>query len=238
MTDATRSSPNETAWLARLAHDLRNQLAPMRTATQLLRDARLHEARRAEMLELVERQVQRMVRMLDDLSEYAHLRAGHVRPRRQVDLGFVVDAALSGIGTQLREARVTLDERLPDSRIRIECDQQRLTAALLRVLDNAIRATPAGGTVMLQVGADQHTATIRVQDTGRGIAPDRIERLFDLPDGPHGGEGLGISLYLARACARDHGGDLVAHSEGEGRGAVLVLTVPLGGGQEPGGTQS
>jgi signal transduction histidine kinase len=225
--DANPLQAREGAWLSRLSHDLRNQLAPMRTAAQLLRSGKLEGARQEEMLELIDRQIQRIVRMLDDLSEFGHLRSGQGKRRERLDLAFVVDSAVSEFGQRLRAAQLQLDQRMPERRLPIEAERQRLVNAVARLLDNAIRATPAGGTVLLHVDDDGAQATIRVQDTGRGIDPPGLERVFELPDGPRSGEGLGISLHLARACARDHGGSLEAHSQGEGRGCVFVLRLPL-----------
>lgn len=217
------------AWLGKLSHDLRNQLTPMRTATQLLLSGRLDAGRQQEMLELADRQVTRLTRMLDDLSEYGQLQSGRAAASEDLDLGILVDTALGTCGRDLRDAGITLDQQVPDQRIPLHGQRQRLVQMLIRLLDNARRFTPAGGTVALRIAVEGTQATVRVIDHGAGIEPERLSSIFELPDGPRSSERLGISLMLARACARDHGGDLIAHSEGTGRGSEFSVRLPLKG---------
>ena len=214
------------AWLAKLSHDLRNQLSPMRTATQLLQSGRLDPARHAEMLDLIERQVQRMARMLDDVSEYGRLADDGAR-REIVDLGFVLDSAVGDCGPKLRAAGHVLDHQLPETRLPIFGERRRLVQMFVRVLDNAIRFTPPGGRIALQVGVSDGMAEVVVRDAGSGIDTARLDEIFRLPEAPRSAEGLGISLLLARASAHAHGGTLEARSAGPGQGAEFVARLPL-----------
>jgi len=212
-------------WLAKLSHDLRNQLSPMRTATQLLQSGRLDGERQAEMLQMIERQVQRMVRMLDDLSEYGRLPVLQLK-RERVPLDYAIDVALAEVGKRLTEAGHALVFEPPAERIVVEGDRGRLAALFVRLLDNAIRFTPAGGVISIDVAKEGMEAVARVRDGGPGLGDDRFDAMFALPDAPRASENLGISLLLVRAAAEAHGGSVHAHTL-PGRGAELAVRLPL-----------
>lgn len=211
------------AWLAKLSHDLRNQLSPMRTATQLMQSGRLDGERQAEMLQLMERQILRMVRMLDDVSEYGHLAEAPLK-RERLHLDYVIDSALGECGRKVAAAGQTIEVELPDERIAIEGDRARLMMMMLRLLDNAVRFNRAGGVVRVSARARDGMAEIRIVDEGPGLDPAKLEEIFDLPAASRPAEGLGISLLLARACAQAHGGRLSARA---GAGAEFTVTLPL-----------
>lgn len=238
----TASSPSETSpetsrepvpphlipWFGKLSHDLRNQLAPVRTASQLLLSGRLEPSRQGEMLETIDRQVQRMARMLDDLAEFGRLHTGpHPSRRDPVDMAVVIDSALRQCAARLQHCGLDLEKSVPDRPLMVGGDQSRLIQTLVRVLDNALRLTPAPGQIALSVTVDGDQVELRVRDTGPGIAPGLHDAIFALPDGPRAADGLGISLLLARACAQQHGGTLTVHSEGEAQGSTFVLRLPL-----------
>jgi signal transduction histidine kinase len=217
--------------LGQLAHDLRNQLAPMRTATQMLQLGRLEPERQREMLDMLERQILRLVRMLDDVSEYGRLRSGaNGTMRERHDLGMLVDSALGDRGRHIAAAGQRLEQRMPDRRIPVLVERQGMVQLFVRLLDNANRFTPEGGLIEVDVAVAEGTAEVRIRDSGAGIEADRLESIFELPvKGRSAGTlaGLGISLALARGCAVAHGGSLVAHSEGPGRGSEFVLRLPV-----------
>lgn len=213
-------------WLSRLSHDLRNQLSPMRTATQLLQSGRLDAGRQAEMLDLMERQVQRMARMLDDVAEYGRIAEADGR-REPLDLAYVMDSAVADCGPKLRAAGHTLQQELPDARMPLLGERRRLVQMFVRLIDNAIRFTPPGGLIVLQATTRDGIAEVSVRDAGAGIEASRLEEIFRLPEGPRPAEGLGISLLLARACAQAHGGSLEARSAGLGQGAEFLVRLPL-----------
>jgi signal transduction histidine kinase len=217
--------PVRPAWLSKLSHDLRNQLSPIRTATQLLQSGRLDSDRQAEMLEMIERQIQRMVRMLDDVSEYGRL--GVESKLEVLHLDYVVDSALGQIGQRITAAGHAFEHHLPEARVRIVGDRARLVQMFVRLFDNAIRFTPGGGHLSLSIAHHDRHAEVVLRDSGPGIEAERLERIFELPEGPRAAEGLGISLLLARACAREHGGDLEARSEGPGKGSEFVVRLPV-----------
>ena len=214
------------SWLSKLAHDLRNQLSPMRTATQLLQTGRLEPERQAEMLDMIERQVQRMVRMLDDLAEYGRL-AVHVPKLEKLTLDYVIDSALGEFGRTLRASGHTFELHLPEARIPIVGERARLMQMFLRLLDNAVRFTPPGGSIVVIAEARDGFAETIVRDTGAGLEPHRLQSIFTLPEGPRSSEGLGISLLLARECAQAHGGTLEVRSAGPGLGSEFIVRLPL-----------
>ena len=214
------------AWLSKLSHDLRNQLSPVRTATQLLQTGRLDPPRQAEMLEMIERQVQRMVRMLDDVAEYGRL--GSKEPKREpLGIDYIIDSALGECGQRLRGAGHVFELHLPEARLVVNGDRGRLMQMFLRLLDNAIRFTPDGGRIEVIVESRDGFVDTRIRDSGAGIEANRLERIFQLPEGSRASDGLGISLLLARACAEEHGGSLEARSAGEGQGAEFIVRLPL-----------
>lgn len=225
---ADSPAPWEPRWLGRLSHDLRNELVPLRTATDLLALGRLEPDRQREMVAMIERQTRRLVRMLDDVSEYGRLLSGATAPASEpVDLALVVDNAVGAIDARLRGAGHTLDLRLSDAPAQVRGDARRLTQLLQRLLDNAIRFTPQGGRLTLTLSVSQDQASLDVADSGPGIAEERFESIFSPPLEQRESDGLGISLMLARAWARDHGGELVALPASADGGARFRLRLPL-----------
>ena len=215
-------------WLSKLSHDLRNQLAPMRTATQMLQLGGVDAVRQREMLDLIERQILRMARMLEDVSELGRARDAHAEPiRERLDLAMLVDTALGECGRHIAAASQQLDYDVPERRLPLLGDRQRLSRSILRLLDNAQRFTPAGGRIAIRIETEAGWASLSISDSGAGIEPERLEEIFELPSTRRESTGLGLSLHLARACAHAHGGTLAASSGGTGRGSRFVLRLPL-----------
>lgn len=215
-------------WLAKLSHDLRNQLAPMRTATQMLQLGGIEPGRQREMLDLIERQVLRMARMLEDVSELGRARDPDAAvAQERLDLGILVDTALGECGRQIAAAAQDLDYAPPGQRLPLRGDRARLVRTILRLLENAQRFTPDGGRITIRIDAGDGWCSLQIRDSGVGIGADRIGEIFDLPTGRRDSTGLGLSLHLARACAEAHGGSLTASSAGSDRGSEFVLRLPL-----------
>lgn len=227
LQEAPQGADPEALWLAQVAHDLRNQLAPMRTATQMMQIGKLDAARQREMLDLLERQIQRQVGMLDDLAEYGRQRAGVLPARERHDLAILIDTALGECGRRLIAAGQRFEQRMPEQRMPLLAERRALVQSFVRLLDNASRYTPEGGLIELDVTLQDGGAEVRVRDSGAGIEAGQLESIFELPLKGRSGGGLGISLLLARACAQRHGGTLVACSAGPGRGSEFVLRLPL-----------
>jgi signal transduction histidine kinase/CheY-like chemotaxis protein len=224
-------------FLAVLAHELRNPLAPIRTSLELMRVARgapevLEEARAT-----MERQVGHMVRLIDDLLDVSRIASGKIHLQRQrTSLQSVIDAAMEANRAQLAAGEVHLDVRVPQAPLFLDVDATRFIQVLSNVLHNGIKFSRPGGRVAIAVTLE-HAARggareVRfvVSDTGAGIAPQLLPRVFELfaqDDASARGPGLGIGLALARQLIEMHGGSIAAHSDGVGRGSEFTIRLPI-----------
>ena len=205
----------DTAWLDRLAHDLRSPLAPLQTASYLLQRDDLDPARRQELLAMLERQTRRLARMLDELDDWN--RAGRGRllgPPERCEVALLLDYALAGSGL----AGVPVEGS--GAIVEVEGDQQRLTQLLRTLLDYAITCGPAP---RLALHSGDGRAQVDVRVPGPAPAADDLARLLERPQADPFDQGLGLRLLLARAIARAHGGELTAVAED----GALVLRVAL-----------
>lgn len=217
-------------FLATLAHELRNPLAPIRTGLEILKKdgGRTSASERAR--STMERQLVHMVHLIDDLLDIARVNTGKFKlDRRQVGLRSLIDAAVETGRPMLEEKRQTLALEFPEADLLVKVDPVRVTQAVSNLLSNAAKYTPAGGHVALRVRDDQGVQ-ISVQDDGIGIAPDSLERVFELfaqvGSGTDGGHGLGIGLFLVRSVVEMHGGRVTAASAGPGKGSCFTLSLP------------
>jgi PAS domain S-box-containing protein len=221
-------------FLATLAHELRNPLAPIRNALLLMAqpdpdpDGRGHEADRA----MAERQVAHLSRLVDDLMDIARISRGKIELRRQpVELGPVVAHAVAAVRSALAERGHELVVRGPAERVVLEADPTRLEQVLDNLLTNAIKYTEPGGRITLEAGREGDEVVLRVADNGVGIPAEMLARIFDpftQVDGHSGRSkgGLGIGLGLVRSLVALHGGRITAHSAGPGLGSEFVVRLP------------
>ena len=226
----------KTEFLATLAHELRNPLAPIRHATDIL--ARLGEgeedrARAVEARQVIERQVTHLVRLIDDLLDISRISYGKVglRPER-VSLSSVVVSALEAARPLLLGRNHTLDVELPREPVFLYGDPVRLAQILTNLLSNAARYTEPGGRVVLETSCEQEFAIVRVVDSGIGITAEELTSIFTMfnqaaPARAVDHMGLGIGLALAKQLTEMHGGTLTATSAGPGKGSVFTLRLPL-----------
>src|SRR5690606_29069721 len=236
MEEALREADRrKDEFLATLAHELRNPLAPLRNAVELLRAAG-HRPAPAAVVDIVARQVEHLVRLVDDLLETSRITRGAFELRRErVALASIVRNALETSEQLIREAGHALEVQLPDEPIWLDGDPVRLAQILSNVLSNAAKYTPAGGRVSLAARREGDRVAISIADTGVGIAPEAMQQLFTLfnrVEGTGGPPGLGIGLALARRLAEMHGGTLEAQREGLGKGSVFTLRLPVAPGEE------
>jgi PAS domain S-box-containing protein len=220
-------------FLATLSHELRNPLAPIRSAIEVIRlaggDQELVERARATM----ERQLLHLVRITDDLLDVARITQDKVQLRRErVDLRAVLQSAIEAIRPMIDAQAHTLTVQLPDAPIWADVDVTRIAQALSNVLSNAAKYTEPGGQIGAAASSDAGIATIIVSDTGIGIPPALLPRIFDMftqlqahRDRTYGG--LGIGLTLSRRLVQLHGGSIDASSEGPGRGSQFTIRLPL-----------
>ncbi len=220
--------PWDPLWLAQLSHDLRNELVPLRMATDLLRRGRLDADSERKMIATIDRQTERLIQMLDDVAEYGRaLSALAPAVAGMVELALMVDCALGQVDTKLRAAGHRLQVTLPAELVEVRGDATLLSRLLARLLDNAVRFTPPGGDIGLRASRQTTCILIEVADSGCGIAPEQRQKIFGLPLGQGDADGLGLSLALARHCAQECGGDLQVTQDEQLGGALFLLTLPM-----------
>lgn len=221
-------------FIAMLAHELRNPLVPIRNGIELLKRAQTNPEVIDSVRPMMERQISHMVRLIDDLLDVARIAAGKLDLRREpVTLAAVVTAAVDAQKVAIENGRLHLDLDLPADEVVLDADATRLSQALSNLLHNATKFTPAGGRISVsarRVGSDELRLSVR--DTGLGIAPDQLPRIFDLfvQSGTRAHSmpgGLGIGLAIARRLIELHGGGIEARSAGVGHGSEFVITLPL-----------
>ena len=220
-------------FLAMLAHELRNPLAPLRTGLQVLRLAPAPDVVE-RMHHLMERQLGHVTRLVDDLLDVSRLTRGAVALKTRVlDLRDAVHQACESVAGAIGEKGLTLHREVPETPLLVEADPVRLEQMIGNLLTNAMRFTPAGGRLTVVTARDgEPTAVVRVADTGEGIPADQIGRVFDLfaqTDRPidRSQGGLGIGLTVVRSLAELHGGSTSISSPGPGQGTEAVITLPL-----------
>jgi PAS domain S-box-containing protein len=221
-------------FLAMLGHELRNPLAPILSAVEILRLSEIEEPRLAWATEVVERQALTMKHLVDDLLDVSRITRGTIVLRREtLDLTQVVEQAAESVrGLMTERQHELLVEAPPPSTAKIAGDPVRLEQILVNLLNNAAKYTDSGGRVELVARREGEEAVIVVRDTGMGIRPDLLPNVFDLftqgqktLDRAHGG--LGLGLTLVRRLVELHGGSIAAHSEGAGKGSTFTVRLPL-----------
>ncbi|HUR41878.1 MAG TPA: ATP-binding protein [Verrucomicrobiae bacterium] len=231
LEERNRLDRRKDEFLATLAHELRNPLAPIRTSLDLLRLTG-PEGLGPQVLETMERQVSHMQRLIDDLMDVSRVTRGTIQLRREpVDLSAVVTSAVEISRPQIQEAGHVLSVQLPDRPATVEGDPVRLAQVFSNLLNNAAKYTEAGGKIGLRASVNGGWAEVSVTDTGIGIAGDAIPHLFDMfyqaASGRRVHSGLGVGLTLVRKIVDMHGGDISVRSPGPGRGSEFVVLLPL-----------
>ena len=233
LKDADR---RKTEFLATLAHELRNPLAPLRSGLQVLRLSQGDPQAIARVSEVMERQLGHMVELVDDLLDVARITRGQVelKPAR-IDLKDVLDLAVETAMPAIDDRHHRLDVRLADEPLPLFADATRLVQVVNNLLNNAAKYTPHGGVVTLATRREQNEAVLTVSDNGVGIAPDALDEVFGMfnqvgrsRDRTHGG--LGIGLSLVRSMVGLHGGSVSAASAGPGLGSTFTVRLPLAAG--------
>ncbi|HEX6901597.1 MAG TPA: ATP-binding protein [Thermoanaerobaculia bacterium] len=219
-------------FLAMLAHELRNPLAPIRNAVELMRQVENIDPAFQRSREMVERQVKHLARLVDDLLDISRITRGSIRLRKEVvTLADAVERVVEVNRPLLENRSHKLYVQLPPEPIRLEADPARLEQILSNLLDNAARYTMPGGRIWVSASQEEDEAVIRVRDTGIGVPPDVLERVFEpfmqSDDSLARTEGgLGVGLTLVRSLVEMHGGRVEAHSPGLGQGSEFVIRLP------------
>jgi two-component system, chemotaxis family, CheB/CheR fusion protein len=220
-------------FLAVLSHELRNPLASIDSAAALLRAPTIPQKDRDEAADVVKRQAGAMKSLLDELLDVSRLKLGRLELHRQpVALKLVIDSALESTRSILQAAGHKLEVALPDEEIVLDADALRLSQVLSNLVTNAVKYTPAGGTIAVSAHVEGGEIVISVKDTGAGIDPAQIDRIFEMfaqgQPGPDRTHGLGIGLALVKNIVELHGGRVTAASAGAGRGSEFQVHLPLG----------
>ncbi|WP_296950162.1 sensor histidine kinase KdpD [uncultured Massilia sp.] len=223
---------NKDDFMALLAHELRNPLAPVRAAAELLRRGQCDPVQLRRTSDIIGRQVTHMTHLVDDLLDLARVRRGQlVLEMAPVDVLAVVRDALEQSAPQAAQRRQRLTADLPDGPAYVAGDHRRLVQVVANLLANAAKFTPAGGAIDVALRYAGDAVEIRVRDDGIGIGPELLPTVFDAfaqgaraPDRAEGG--LGLGLALVRQLVERHGGRVDAHSAGHGKGSTFVVTLP------------
>jgi CheY-like chemotaxis protein len=220
-------------FLATLAHELRNPLAPIRNAVYLMQTQGGNAEVMASTRAIVERQLQQMVRLVDDLLDVSRITTGKLALRRErVELRAVAASALEAAEPLVRSRGHDLQVRLPPGGLYVTADPTRLAQVFLNLLNNATKFTEPGGRIEFDLALGEGEMTARVRDNGIGIAPEMLEPIFDMfaqadRSLERSAAGLGVGLSLSRRLVELHGGSLSARSDGIGRGAEFTVRIPL-----------
>ncbi|TFZ08063.1 response regulator [Ramlibacter humi] len=225
-------------FLATLAHELRNPLAPVRNAVELLKRKPDDAERVLWGSNLIDRQVRLLSRLIDDLMDVSRINRGRIELRREVvALNDVLADALEAIRPLAQDSGHELAVLLPDRQLLVNADRTRLAQAFTNLLNNAVKYTDPGGRIELGVMVEREQAVVTVRDTGIGIPSDRLDEVFEMFSQVESAlsrsrGGLGIGLSLTQRLVQMHGGSIKAHSEGVGRGSRFHVSLPLSIGEQ------
>jgi PAS domain S-box-containing protein len=233
LVELEHASRRMSEFLAMLAHELRNPLAPVRNAVSIMQMQPDLPPMLQHTRDILSRQIGHLTRLVDDLLDVGRIVTGKILLKNEaLDYRDVVQASVEALVPVIEARRHRLTVTLPPEPLQMNGDATRLTQALQNLLSNAARYTPDGGDIQLSVVLDDTAVVTCVSDSGIGIAPEALDRIFELfvqekaARAPNDG-GLGIGLTLARSLVEQHGGMLSVHSEGAGRGSTFTLRLPL-----------
>lgn len=230
-------------FLATLAHELRNPLAPLLNSLQLLKMPRLDGATIERTRQTMERQVHHLVRLIDDLLDVSRVMRGKISLQRErLELSTIVARGVETARPIIDAQGHDLQIDLPDAPLPLEADPVRMAQVFANLFNNAAKYTPAGGRISLSAKREGADIEVRVRDTGIGIAPELLSGIFDLfvqadPSASRSQGGLGIGLTLVKSLVEMHGGTICARSGGLGRGSEFVVRLPLARAQSADGSR-
>ena len=236
--ELAQSNRRKTEFLATLAHELRNPLAPLSNGLHLMRMASTKPELLEKTRQMMERQVQHMVHLVDDLLDVARISTGKVELRRRpMDLKEVVATAVETSASLVEAGGHALSVDVPPQPLPMDADPTRIAQVVSNLLNNAAKYTPQGGRIALRVWTEGQQAVLSVTDSGVGIDADAIPKVFEMfaqvPSSagkPQGG--LGIGLSLVQSLVALHGGSVSATSPGSGKGSTFTVRLPLSAAEE------
>jgi two-component system CheB/CheR fusion protein len=230
-------------FLATLAHELRNPLAPVRNAVQLLRMKEPADRESRWARDVIGRQVQQMTRLIDDLMDVSRISQGRIALKRErVALAHVIEGAVESNRPLIEQCGHQLSVELPAQPVSVDADPVRLTQLFSNLLNNAAKYSDRGGSISLTAGRQDGDVVVSVKDSGIGIPHDKLPGIFDLFSQVQGAldrsqGGLGIGLSLVKRLVEMHGGTIEARSEGPGKGSEFVVRLPIVVEQQSGTTR-
>jgi signal transduction histidine kinase len=219
-------------FLATLSHELRSPLSSIQNAVHLLSAPDGEAPARRGAQALIERQVRRMTRLVDDLLDVSRISHGRLRLQRErIDLRLVVSNAIETLQSDIKERHHKLAVELPDAPVWLQADPWRLEQVFVNLLANASKYTDAGGELAAWMHTPDGQVVVRIRDSGIGIAPDALPHIFDLfrqtdDAAARSRSGLGIGLALVRNLVESHGGSVTAGSAGLGKGSEFTVRLP------------
>jgi signal transduction histidine kinase len=231
-------SRRKDEFLATLAHELRNPLAPVRNSVELLKRHHHDPARVQWASDMIDRQVRSLSRLIDDLMDVSRISRNRIELRREViALNDVLADAVEAVRPQADEAQHHLAVLLPDRKLVVDGDRTRLAQAFINLLNNAVKYTDPGGRIEVGVLVENGQAVVTIRDTGIGIPTDRLEQVFEMFSQVESAlsrsrGGLGIGLSLTQRLVQMHGGSVKAYSDGPGHGSRFHVTLPLASANE------
>jgi PAS domain S-box-containing protein len=224
-------------FLSMLAHEIRNPLAAITSARDLLEALLEKKLRQGDVLAIIDRQVKHLSRLADDLIDLQQINKGKFDYRPEpVRLSAIIRGAIEIAQPKISDRQQKLIVTMPQDDIQLSGDCVRLIQAVSNLLDNATKYTPEGGMISLAVEREEHQVIVRVRDNGIGIPPDLLPGIFELytqsaRQGAKSPEGLGVGLALVKSIVLVHGGEVEAFSEGLGQGSEFVVRLPVPGRQ-------
>ena len=230
LSDADR---RKDVFLATLAHELRNPLAPMRNGLQIMKLTKNNSDAAEQVRAMIDRQLSQLVRLVDDLLDVSRITQGKVELRvERIDLKTVLAAALEASRPAIEEAGHELTVVVPDAPIFVDGDAARLAQAVSNLLNNSAKYTRRGGHILMTVWREDGMAVVAVKDNGIGIPPAMLDRVFEMfmqvdRSLEKTAGGLGIGLSLVKGLLEMHGGTVEAMSDGEGMGSEFVVRLPV-----------
>ena len=230
LSDAER---RKDEFLATLAHELRNPLAPIRSAVQIMRMAEGDQATTSAARAIIERQLKHLVRLIDDLMDVSRLTRGKLELRKErVDLATVLQIAIEINRPLLESKQQHVTVELPPEPLLVEADTARLAQVFANLLNNGAKYSDAWTDIAIQAMREGNQAVVKVRDRGVGVQVDMLERIFDMftqverpTPSPH--DGLGVGLTLVKRLVELHGGTVSAYSEGPGSGSCFTVRLNL-----------
>ena len=228
-----KTAQHVNEFIATIAHELRNPLAPIRTAVRIMERAPPADPVHAAMRKTIDRQSEHLTRIVNDMLDISRISRGMLAiVRSSVDLADVVAQAVETAALAIEEARHALEVEVPRGELLLKGDFERLIQVVTNLLTNAARFTPSGGRIWVKGWRQGKVAILAVRDNGRGIEPEHLTSVFNMfvqgkDPVQRAGGGLGVGLALARRIVELHEGSIEARSDGEGRGSEFIVRLPL-----------